>query len=61
MTKDEFIQQYCKGSGWTLENFNENRVALPCSCGAEYCRGWAAIDNNPKAIAHHEKFNGGEI
>ncbi len=40
MTRDEFIDGYCKKSGITREFFFENGDAVPCDCGEDGCAGW---------------------
>ncbi len=43
MTKDEFIEAYCKRSGVTWEQLSKKQEALPCACGDESCVGWAMV------------------
>lgn len=40
MTRDEFIDGYCKRSGITREFFFANGDAVPCDCGEGSCAGW---------------------
>jgi len=58
MTKDDFIDSYCKRSNISRELFHRFKVALPCQCGDEACLGWAAISHDYGAITSHIKFYG---
>lgn len=64
MTADEFKKQYCDRSGITVEDFDKKLVVLECHFGSPVCKGWAAVQNEPKAIERHnflcgmEKGNG---
>lgn len=57
MTKDEFIEGYCRRSEITREAFDRDFVALPCNCEQDGCNGWAAIDNDEDSIKHHMEFS----
>ena len=52
-TKKQFEAKYIKGLGFTKAEYDEKFVTLSCNCGVTHCRGWASIDNNPKAINTH--------
>jgi hypothetical protein len=54
MTRAEFIRQYAKRSGLSVEWAergifecgSRTLVALPCACGAEGCAGWAMLPSD---------------
>lgn len=56
VTKDEFIESYCKNSRMSVEAFNKYYVALPCACGYAECFGWAKVSNDPEMIEDHMRF-----
>jgi len=58
MTKEEFIEYYCRNSKITREYYDRYYVALPCNCGEYMCQGWASIRNNPDIIEDHKRFYG---
>jgi hypothetical protein len=58
MTKDEFIDYYCRNSQWVREQFEKHRVALPCYCGDDSCQGWASVTNDPDLIEEHMRHDG---
>jgi len=43
MTKNEFENGYCERLNISLEQYRKYQVSLPCVCGEDGCRGWAAI------------------
>jgi hypothetical protein len=47
VTKDEFIDGYCKRSGVTKKWLLSNRNVVPCGselgCDYEQCEGWAVV------------------
>jgi hypothetical protein len=43
MTKEEFIQGYCKNSNIDREFFDRYFAAEECDCGDEKCKGWSTI------------------
>jgi len=43
MTREEFIQQYCEGSGISWDLLSKRRTVEPCDCGEAICEGWAMI------------------
>lgn len=57
MTKEQFIEGYCRRSEITREAFDRDFVALPCNCEQDGCNGWAAVDNDQDAIKHHMEFD----
>jgi hypothetical protein len=57
MRKDEFENDYCKRSGWTVEKFRQRYVTLPCNCAEDHCEGWAKISLDEDALLHHLAFN----
>ena len=56
MTREEFIEGYCKRLNRTPEKVLERRVALPCVCGTKECEGWAMIPNNADSVNSHNLF-----
>lgn len=40
MTREEFIEGYCKRSRITWEWLSKYRDAVPCDCGERGCEGW---------------------
>src|SRR4029077_12503361 len=69
MTRDQFIHDYLRNSGLPfrcktvtgLRIGKRSRVALPCACGEESCRGWAMINDDPADIADHNRFYGRQM
>ena len=59
MTKEQFIDGYCKRSGITRGFYDSNFVALRCDCGEDNCSGWAAVGNNEEQIRRHLELYGG--
>ena len=57
MSKEEFIEYYCKNSNITKEELLKTQVILPCSCNYENCKGWAVVSNNPLSIKAHLELN----
>jgi len=57
MTKQEFIDGYCKRSNISWDELKETQVVLPCNCGEDVCDGWAMITNTPDLVEHHIKFS----
>ena len=53
MTKEEFIDAYCKRSNVSWESLSQWRVPLPCACGEDECDGWAMVINKPEMIEDH--------
>lgn len=53
MTRDEFIDGYCKKSGITREFFFENGDAVPCDCGEDGCAGWQYDTSRSPSHAIH--------
>lgn len=48
MSKKEFLEQYCKDAGITMELFYRMGFeAFPCKCGVEICKGWYVMLHNP--------------
>lgn len=39
MSKEEFIEYYCKNSNITKEELLKTQVILPCNCNYEDCKG----------------------
>ena len=66
MTREEFVRQYAKESGVSVEwaglgiiEFGGTiRTAMPCACGDDSCRGWAMLSAN--AIHDHLFFRAPE-
>lgn len=56
MNKRQFEEGYIKRSKITSEFYHKYFVTLPCRCGADVCRGWAAVHNNPEMIKDHKEF-----
>ena len=56
MNKAEFEKGYCERSFISLEQYRRWKVTMPCECDSEDCEGWAAILNEPAAIAHQKEF-----
>lgn len=65
MEKEEFItywlrdisnKPHCPDRAY----FDEHYLVLPCECGKEKCKGWAAIFNHPLMIDHHNRTNNPE-
>lgn len=54
MTKKEFTSKYCLNSKITIEEFDQYFVTLPCRCGEDGCRGWAAVSKNPLDVKAHQ-------
>ena len=61
MNEEEFIKKYCYDSNISREFFDKHLVALPCSCGWERCKGWAAVSIDPDSIRRHKELYGGEL
>lgn len=53
MTKEEFEQGYIERSKITREFYDKHMITLPCNCGAENCKGFAAVGNNEQTIKMH--------
>ncbi|KKN64749.1 hypothetical protein LCGC14_0488810 [marine sediment metagenome] len=53
MHKKYFETMYCKRSNITKSSYNRWRVTLPCACGYDGCRGWAAVSRNEDMIKDH--------
>ncbi|MEK4328906.1 hypothetical protein MKX70_24005 [Paenibacillus sp. FSL R7-0312] len=53
MNKKEFEEDYCRRSNIQIEEYLNGMITLPCRCGSESCKGWAAVTNNPLAIKSH--------
>lgn len=58
MTKQEFIDMYCKNSGEKWEELKKREIPLPCACGEKECRGWMMASNNPNSIELHNDLYG---
>ena len=68
VTREEFIEAYadrCGEGGVTVGRRadgitfgDRKRVALPCRCGEENCRGWAMISDDQDSIDDHMEFYG---
>ncbi len=58
MTKEEFTELCCRNGNSSRETFEKYRVALPCYCGDDSCRGWASVQNDPEAIEEHMERHG---
>ena len=58
MTKDEFVERFAEQSGYTKEEILEHMVPMHCRCGAEACKGWAMVYNNPFAVQAHQELYG---
>jgi hypothetical protein len=58
ISKEEFERGYCQRGHMTREEYQEERVTLPCYCDYEKCEGWAAVPNIPDIIQDHMKFYG---
>ena len=56
MTKDEFIAAWCAEKRFTLAQFHDFYVALPCACDHEGCEGWGAVPNKPDCIEDHMRL-----
>ena len=56
MTKEEFIEYYCKRSDITEEELLKTQVVLKCNCGNLICKGWAVVSNNPDSIKAHKEL-----
>ncbi len=54
---DKFIDNYCKASRISSEVYNKLFVTLKCKCGAENCKGLAAISNNSISIEMHMELH----
>jgi len=54
ITKQEFIERYCKRNNVTPEGLSRHRVVLPCACGDDSCEGWALVRNDTQSILEHE-------
>lgn len=48
ITKEQFTKNYARRCKMTLEELKKIRIAVPCNCDYEECRGWQMI--NPKDI-----------
>ena len=55
MNKIQFEKGYIKRSKITPEFYQKHFITLPCQCGADICRGWAAIHNTPEMINLHNE------
>ena len=45
ITREQFTELYAKNSGCSVEDLIRlNRVAVPCECGEEECRGWQMVN-----------------
>ena len=53
MNKTQFERGYIRRSKITPEFYHEHFITLPCQCGVDVCKGWAAIYNTPEMIALH--------
>ena len=53
MTRDEFIDSYCKKSKVSWDKLSKTQVVLPCECKEELCQGWAMVSNNQYLINRH--------
>ena len=53
MTKDEFIDSYCKKSKISWDKLSKSQVVLPCECKDELCQGWAMVSNDQDSIKSH--------
>jgi hypothetical protein len=58
MTEDEFIDEYAKNSGMSVHEILKDMICLPCGCGDVCCRGFAMVQNTPRAIETHNLFYG---
>lgn len=58
MTKEEFMAEWCAKMSYPLSVFDKERVALPCYCGGNACKGWKSLRNDPDRIAEHMEFDG---
>ena len=56
LTQNEFERDYAKRNGVAVSEFREHMISLPCNCGDEDCKGWAAISRDPEAIERHLKY-----
>jgi hypothetical protein len=43
VTREEFIEAYCRRSDVQWEWLSQYRDAVPCTCGEQYCEGWAMV------------------
>ena len=43
ITKEEFKKFYADNSGITLEEYDEEFIAVPCNCGEGGCQGWTTF------------------
>ena len=58
MTKEQFIEEHYGGGRYANLFQDGTMVALPCCCGVDVCKGWAALTNNPMLIdAHMELYS----
>lgn len=52
MSKEEFIEYWCKNAGMSREDFDVYCDIKPCECGGESCLGWVMIMNEEWLLSH---------
>lgn len=66
MTKEEFIDYYTSNGGLQKYKTKDGyyvpertpRVAVPCNCGEEICKGWVMVADVPEIIEEYAKMHG---
>lgn len=43
MTKEEFELMWRTNAGFSIEQYNYERITEKCDCGEEGCHGWGAM------------------
>lgn len=43
ISREQFIEEYCVESGISWDELSQWRVAVPCDCGEDVCKGWAMV------------------
>jgi len=56
ITMETFESVYRRASHIDQDYYNRWFITLPCNCGEQGCRGWAAIGRNWDAIQHQLGF-----
>lgn len=53
VSREKFVADYCNGSEIDEATFHTHNIALPCDCGSQACRGWAAVTKDPRRVLQH--------
>jgi len=61
MTKEEFIEGYCRRSNITWDVLKDHLVALPCRCGDSSCDGWSMVNKDPFCVRVYQELYGERI